>query len=184
MEGNINCYCLKHYNQTLQHQQGTEQPQSTNPVNGHINVSASSSIWQEELHLNQATVKPRSENPINAVTDNDGNSGNVFNPSICIRHKESIGAQATTELDSSASVEPIPSPIGEWLLRAALINNSPTTPIRDQATPQPTVQPSSANQHHCNKPSNTISPQHGCWNPQGRVHMQGTLTESSTDTAR
>jgi hypothetical protein len=23
------------------------------------------------------------------------------------------------------------------------------------------VEPSSANQHHCNKPSNTISPQHG-----------------------
>jgi hypothetical protein len=25
-EGNVNHYCLKHYNQSLQHQQGTEQP--------------------------------------------------------------------------------------------------------------------------------------------------------------
>ncbi len=64
------------------------------------------------------------------------------------------------ELESSASVEPFPSPIGKRLLHASLINNSPTTPI-DQATAQPTVQPSSANQHHCNNPSNTISPQDG-----------------------
>ncbi len=65
------------------------------------------------------------------------------------------------ELDRGASVEPFPSPIGERLLHAALINNSPTTPIQDQATAQPTVQPSSANQHHRDKPSNTISPQDG-----------------------
>jgi hypothetical protein len=38
-----------------------------------------------------------------------------------------------------------------------MINDSPNTPIQAQ----PTVQPSSANQHHCNEPSNTISPQHG-----------------------
>ncbi len=110
------------------------------------------------MHLNQATAQPRSKNPINAMTDNNGIDGNVFNPSISIRHKESIGAQATIELDSGASVEPFPSPIGERLLHAASINNSPTT---DQATIQPTVQPSSANQHHCNTTSNTISQQHG-----------------------
>ncbi len=34
MEGNINPYCLKHYDQSLQHQRGMEQPQSTNPVDG------------------------------------------------------------------------------------------------------------------------------------------------------
>ncbi len=56
---------------------------------------------------------------------------------------------------------PLPSLIGERLLHAAPINNSPTTPIQDQATAQLTVQPSSANQHHHNEPSNTISPQHG-----------------------
>ncbi len=106
-------------------------------------------------------MQPRSKNPIDAMTDNDGINGNVFNPSISVWHKESIGAQATTELDSGASVEPFPSPIGEKLLHAALINNSPTTPNQDQATTQPTVQPSSANQHYCDKPSNTISPQHG-----------------------
>jgi hypothetical protein len=130
-------------------------------VDGHIIVSASNSIRQDELHLNQATAQPCSKNPINATTDNDGINGNVFNPSISIRHKELIGAQTTTELDSGASVEPFPSPIWERLLHVALFNNSPTTPIQDQATAQPTVQPSSANQHHCNKPSNTISPQHG-----------------------
>ncbi len=65
------------------------------------------------------------------------------------------------ELDSGASVEPFPSPIGERLLHAASINNSLTSPIWDQAIAQPTVQPSSTNQHHCNKPSNTISPQDG-----------------------
>jgi hypothetical protein len=63
--------------------------------------------------------------------------------------------------DSGASVESFSSPIGERLLHVASINNSPTTPIQDQATAQPTVQPSSANQHHHNKPSNTLSPQHG-----------------------
>jgi hypothetical protein len=160
-EGNINCYCLKHYNQSLEHQQGTEQPRSTNPVNSHVIVSASSSIRQDGLHLNQATVQPRSKNPINAMTDNNGINGNVFNPSISVWHKESIGAQVTTELDSSASVEPFPSPIGERLLHVASINNSPTTPIQDQATAQPNVQPSSANQHQRDKPSNIISPQHG-----------------------
>jgi hypothetical protein len=185
-EGKINHYCLKHYNQSLQHQQGTEQPRSTNPVDGHIIVSASCSIRQDELHLNQATAQPRSKNPINATkdnnviiinastsnttTDNDGiivdaftsipneeliqaqtttqphsatpinmmvnNHGNVFNPSISIWCEESIGAQATMELDSGVSVEPFPFPslIGERLLHAALINNSPTTPIQDQAT--------------------------------------------------
>ncbi len=71
-EGNINHYCLKHFNQSIQHQQGTEQPQSTNPVNNHIIVSASSTIWQDELHLNQATAQPRSKNPIDAMTDNAG----------------------------------------------------------------------------------------------------------------
>ena len=65
-------YFQKHYNQSLQHQQGTEQPQSTNPFNSHIIVSESSSIQQDELHLNQATVQPHSKNPVNATTDNDG----------------------------------------------------------------------------------------------------------------
>jgi hypothetical protein len=68
------------------------------------------------LHLNQAIAQPHSKNPIDATTDNNGINGNVFNPSISIRHEESIGAQATTELDSGASVEPFPSPIGERLL--------------------------------------------------------------------
>ena len=113
------------------------------------------------MHLNQATAQPHSKNPIDATTDNNRINGNVFNPSISIRHEELIGAQATMELDCGASVEPFPSPIWERLLHVALFNNSPTTPIQDQATAQPTVQPSSANQHHCNKPSNTISPQHG-----------------------
>ncbi len=116
-EGNINHYCLKYYNQSLQHQQGMEQPQSTNPVDGHVIVSASIIIWQDELHLNQATAQPCSKNPINVTTDNNG------------QHNELIGAQATMELDSGALSEPFPSPIGERLLHAALINNSPTTPI-------------------------------------------------------
>jgi hypothetical protein len=81
------------------------------------------------LHLNQATAQPGSKNPINAMTDNDGNYGNVFNPSISFWHKESIGAQTTMKLDSSASVELFPSPIGERLLHTALINNLPSTPI-------------------------------------------------------
>jgi hypothetical protein len=59
-----------------------EQPQSTNPVDGHVIVGTSSSIWQDELHLNQATVQPCSKNPINATTDNNGINGNVVNPSI------------------------------------------------------------------------------------------------------
>ena len=71
-EGNINHYCLKHYDQSLQHQEGTEQPRSINPVEGYIIISASSSIWQDELHLNQATAQPRSKNPIYATTNNDG----------------------------------------------------------------------------------------------------------------
>jgi hypothetical protein len=133
-EGNINHYCLKHYNQSLQHQQRTEQSQSTNPVDGHSIVSASSSIWQDELYLNQATVQPHSKNPINETKDNNGINGNVFNPSISVQAKELIGAQATMELDSGASVEPFSSPIGERLLHTATINNSPATPIQDQAT--------------------------------------------------
>ncbi len=101
------------------------------------------------------------KNPTNAITDNNGINGNVCNPSISIQHEESIRAQATTELDSGASVEPFPSPVRERLLHAASINNSLTTLIWDQATAQPPVQPSSASQHHCKEPSNTISPQHG-----------------------
>jgi hypothetical protein len=81
------------------------------------------------LHLNQASVQPGSENPIDATTDNNGINGNVFNPSISVWHEEWIGAQTTTESDSGASVEHFPSPTGERLLRAALINNSPITPI-------------------------------------------------------
>ena len=54
-------YCQKHYNQSLQHQQGTEQPGSTKPGDGHIIVSELSSIRQDELHLNQATAQPRSK---------------------------------------------------------------------------------------------------------------------------
>jgi hypothetical protein len=160
-EGNINHYCLKHSNQSLQHQQGMVQPWSKNPVDSHIIVSASSSIRQDELLLNQSTEQPRSKNPIDATTDNDDINGNSFNPSISVWHKELIGAQVTMKLDSGASVEPFSSLIGERLLHAAFINNSPTTPIWDQPTAQPAVQPSSVNQHHHNKPSNTISPQHG-----------------------
>jgi hypothetical protein len=81
------------------------------------------------LHLNQATAQPHSKNPINATTDNNGINGNIFNQSISIWHKGLIGAQATTELDSAASIEHFPSLIGERLLHAALINYFPTTPI-------------------------------------------------------
>jgi hypothetical protein len=107
------------------------QPQSTNLVDGHNIVSASCSIWQDELHLNQASAQPCFKNPIDATTDNDGINGKVFNPFISILHKEWIGAQATAELDCGASVEPFPSLIGERLLNAASINNSPTTPFQD-----------------------------------------------------
>jgi hypothetical protein len=69
------------------------------------------------------------KNPTNAITDNNGINGNVCNPSISIQHEESIRAQATTELDSGASVEPFPSPVRERLLHAASINNSLTTLI-------------------------------------------------------
>jgi hypothetical protein len=109
-EGNIHHYCLKHYNQSLQHQQGTEQPRSTNPVDGHIIVSAFSSIWQDELHLNQATAQPHSKHPINAITDNDGiivnaftsntttyNNGIIVNASTSIPSEELIQAQTTTQ---------------------------------------------------------------------------------------
>jgi hypothetical protein len=161
MEGNINCYCLKHHNQSLQHQQGTEQPGSTNPVDSHIIVSASSSIQQDELHLNQEAVQPCSKNSINVTTDNNGINGNVFKPFLSVWQKELSGAQATMELDNGAPVEPFPSLIVERLFHAALVKNSPTTPVQDQATAQPALQPSSANQHYCDKPSNTISPQHG-----------------------
>jgi hypothetical protein len=75
---------------------------------GPIIISLSSIIWQDELHLNQVTVQPCSKNPIDATTDNDGINGNVFNASISIWHKELIGAQATMELDSGASVELFP----------------------------------------------------------------------------
>jgi hypothetical protein len=92
------------------------------------------------------------------MTDNDDINGNVFKPSISVQHEELIGGQATTELESGASVEHFSFPIEERLLHAALINNSPTTPIQDQATAQPIVQPSSANQHHRDEPSNTRSP--------------------------
>jgi hypothetical protein len=63
------------------------------------------------------------------ITDNDGINGNVSNPSISFQYEESIRAQATMNLDSGASVEPFPSPVREGFLHAALINNSPTTPI-------------------------------------------------------
>jgi hypothetical protein len=56
----------------MQHQQRMEQPQPTNPVNGHIMVSELSSIRQDELHLNQATVQLCSKNPVNVMTVNDG----------------------------------------------------------------------------------------------------------------
>ncbi len=65
-------YCQKHYNQSLQHQQGMEQPRSTIPVDGHIIISESSSIWKDELHLNQATAQPHSKNPVDATTNNNG----------------------------------------------------------------------------------------------------------------
>jgi hypothetical protein len=127
-------------------------------INNGIIVNASTSIPNEESIQAQTTTQPRSPTPINMMANN---YGNVFNPSISVRHEELIGAQATMELDSGASVEPILFLIGERLLHAASINNSPTTPIRDQATAQSTVQLSSTNQHHCKEPSNTISSQDG-----------------------
>jgi hypothetical protein len=111
-------YCLKYYNQSLQHQQGTEQPRSTNPVDDHIIVSASSSMWQDELHLNQATVQPRSKNPINATTDNDGiivdastsnmmtdNDGIIVNASTIIPNEELVQAQTTTPPRSTTLIK-------------------------------------------------------------------------------
>jgi hypothetical protein len=142
--------------------QATAQPRSKNPINvatdkDGIIINASTSIPNEKSIQDKTTTQPRSSSPINTLANN---YGNIFNPSISVWHEDSVGAQVTMELESSASVEPFPSPIGKRLLHASLINNSPTTPI-DQATAQPTVQPSSANQHHCNNPSNTISPQDG-----------------------
>jgi hypothetical protein len=87
-------YCQKHYNQSLHHQQGTEQSRSTNPVNGHIIVSELSSIQQDELHLNQATVQPCSEIPVNARTDIDGIIVNAY---ASILNEELVVAQATTQ---------------------------------------------------------------------------------------
>jgi hypothetical protein len=87
-------YFQKHYNQLLQHQQGTEQPRSTTPVNGYIIVSESSSIQQYELHSNQATAQPRSKNPVNPTIDIDGI---IINASTSILNEELIVAQATTQ---------------------------------------------------------------------------------------
>jgi hypothetical protein len=95
-------YCQKHYNQSLQHQQGTEQPQSTNPVNGHIIVSESTSIRQDELHSNQATVQPHSKNPVNATTDNNGI---ILNASASILNEELIVAQATTQPRNATPID-------------------------------------------------------------------------------
>jgi hypothetical protein len=91
---NNSCYCQKHYNQFLHYQQGTKQPQSTNPVDGDIIVSESRSIQQDELHLNQATAQPCSENPVNAMTDINGI---IVNASASIYNEELIVAQATTQ---------------------------------------------------------------------------------------
>jgi hypothetical protein len=71
-----------------------EQPQSTNPVNGHILVSELISIQQDELHLNQATAQPHSKNPVDATTDIDGI---IVNASASILNEELIVAQATTQ---------------------------------------------------------------------------------------
>jgi hypothetical protein len=83
------CYCQKHYNQSLQHQQGTEQPRSTNPVDGHM-----SSIQQDELQLSQATGQPCSKNPVDAMTDIDGIIVNAY---ASILNEELNVAQATTQ---------------------------------------------------------------------------------------
>jgi hypothetical protein len=71
-----------------------EQPQSTNPVDGDIIVSASSSIWQHELHLNDTTAQPRSKNPVNATTDNNDI---IVDASTSISNEELIVAQATPQ---------------------------------------------------------------------------------------
>jgi hypothetical protein len=88
------CYCQKHYNEFLQNQQGTEQPRSTNSVNGHNIVSEWSSIQKDELHLNQTTVKPSSKNPVNAMTDINGI---IFNATASILNEKLIVAQATAQ---------------------------------------------------------------------------------------
>jgi hypothetical protein len=80
--------------ESLQHQQGTEQPQFTNPFDGYIIVSESSRIRQNELHSNQATAQPPSKNPVNVTTDNNGI---IVIASASILNEESIVAQATTQ---------------------------------------------------------------------------------------
>jgi hypothetical protein len=79
-----------------------EQPRFTNPVDGHIIVSESSSIEQDELHLNQATAQPRSKNLVYATTDNDGI---IVNASTSILNEESIVAQATTQPRNAAPID-------------------------------------------------------------------------------
>jgi hypothetical protein len=94
--------CKKHYNQSLQHQQGMEQLGSTNPVDSHIIVSELSSIQQDELHLNQATALPCSQNPVNAMTDINGI---IINASASILNEELIVAQATTQSRNTTPID-------------------------------------------------------------------------------
>jgi hypothetical protein len=119
------CYCQKHYNQSLQHQQGTEEPRSTNPVNGHIIVSESSSIRQDELHLNQATAQPRSKNQVDATTGNI-----IINASASILNEELIVAQATTQPRNATPIDTTKSN-----------NVSSRVPFDESLLDQATVQP-------------------------------------------
>ena len=95
-------YCQKHYDQSLQHQQGMEQPRSTNLVDGHIVVSESSSIRQDELNLNQATEQSCSKNPVDAMTDN---YGIIVNASTSILNEKLIVAQATTQQRNATPID-------------------------------------------------------------------------------
>jgi hypothetical protein len=120
-------YCQKHYNEFLQNQQGTEQPGSTNPVDGHIIVSESSSIQQDELHLNQATAQPYSKNPVDATTDINGT---IANASASILNEELIVAQGITQPRN-------PTPISTTKYNNAYSRVPHDESILDQATVQP-----------------------------------------------
>jgi hypothetical protein len=136
-------YCQKHYNQSLQHQQGTEQPQSTNPVDGHIIVSESSSIQQDELHLNQATAQPHSKNLVNAMTDINGI---ILNTSTSILNEELIVAQATTQPCNATPIDMTKN------------NNASSRVMHDESLlDQATVQPRNENPVNVTTDNNGIT---------------------------
>jgi hypothetical protein len=103
-------YCQKHYNQF---------------------VSESSSIQQDELHLNQVTVQPRSKSPVDVTTDiNDI----IVNASASILNEELIVAQATTQPRNATPIDTTKS------------NNASSRVLHDESLlDKATVQPRNEN---------------------------------------